>query len=180
MAEKKRSQWQKLTSTLGILIVAAAVGVLMATLWFPVYRIHGRSMTPTVNEGEIVLAVKGGSVAAGDVVALRYGDRILMKRVIATAGETVDIDADGTVTVNGERLAEPYVKEKVYGSCNIKLPLEVPEGRLFVMGDNRELSSDSRNSAIGCVEREQIAGRVVWKIWPLRSVGVVNREARNG
>ena len=153
------------------LITVAAIAVLVAVLWLPVLRIYGSSMTPTLGEGDIVLSVKGGSFKTGDVVAFYYNNKILVKRVIAKSGDWVDIDDDGNVTVNGIMLDEPYVSEKALGECDIKLPYQVPESRVFVMGDHRSTSVDSRNSAIGCVSEEQVVGKIVFRVWPLKSFG---------
>ena len=153
------------------LITVAAIAVLVAVLWLPVLRIYGSSMAPTLGEGDIVLSVKGGSFKTGDVVAFYYNNKILVKRVIAKSGDWVDIDDDGNVTVNGIMLDEPYVSEKALGECDIKLPYQVPESRVFVMGDHRSTSVDSRNSAIGCVSEEQVVGKIVFRVWPLKSFG---------
>ena len=153
------------------LITVAAIAVLVAVLWLPVLRIYGSSMTPTLGEGDIVLSVKGSSFKTGDVVAFYYNNKILVKRVIAKSGDWVDIDDDGNVTVNGTMIDEPYVSEKAFGECDIKLPYQVPESRVFVMGDHRSTSVDSRNSAIGCVSEEQVVGKIVFRVWPLKSFG---------
>ncbi len=153
------------------LITVAALAILISTQLLPVFRIYGTSMTPTLTEGEMVVAVKTENLSQGDLIAFYYNNKILVKRVIATSGEWVDIDSDGNVTINGEPLDEPYVSEKSLGQCNIDLPYQVPDGRVFVMGDHREVSVDSRMSAIGCVAQEQIAGRLVFRIWPLQRIG---------
>ena len=153
------------------LITVAAIAVLVAVLWLPVLRIYGSSMTPTLTEGDIVLSVKGSSFKTGDVVAFYYNNKILVKRVIAKPGDWVDIDDDGNVTVNGNLLDEPYVSEKAIGECDIILPYQVPESRVFVMGDHRSTSVDSRSSAVGCVSEEQIVGKIVFRVWPLKSFG---------
>lgn len=163
-----------LRSTIAILVVVAAVAVLIATLWMPVLQIYGSSMTPTLQEGEIVVSVKGSELKRGEIVAFYYNNKVLVKRLIATPGEWVDIDADGYVTVNGEPLDEPYLQEHALGDTNIALPYQVPDGRYFVMGDHRSTSIDSRNTAVGCVAEEQLVGRIVFCVWPLRSFGKVN------
>ncbi len=167
----KRRYLRTLRSTLYSLIVVAAIAVLVATLWLPVMRIFGTSMTPTISEGEIVIALKGSTFENGDIIGFYYGNRLLVKRVIATSGQWVELDWDGNVKINGQPLDEPYLKKKAYGDVNIEFPYQVPEGRVFVMGDNRETSYDSRNSAIGCVSNEQIVGRVVLRIWPIWKIG---------
>ena len=176
--ELKREQYKRryrrtLRSTIFILIVVAAAAVLAATIWLPVFRIYGSSMTPTVSEGEIVVSMKGMSFEKGDVVAIWFGNKLLVKRVIAAPGEWVDIDQDGYVYVNNQLLDEPYVSERAFGECNIELPFQVPEGRYFVMGDHRSTSQDSRSTAVGCIAEEQIVGRIIMRVWPLESFGRV-------
>ena len=159
-----------LKSTIFMLVVVAAIAVLVATTWLPVLQIYGSSMTPTLNEGEVVVSVKGSSFKQGDLIAFYYGNKILVKRCIATPGQWVDIDEDGNVYIDGKRLNEPYVKEKAFGDCDIKLPYQVPEDRYFCMGDHRETSVDSRNSSVGCISKEQIIGRIFFRIWPLNDL----------
>ena len=159
-----------LKSTIFMLVVVAAIAVLVATTWLPVLQIYGSSMTPTLNEGEVVVSVKGSSFKQGDLIAFYYGNKILVKRCIATPGQWVDIDEDGNVYVDGKRLKESYVKEKAFGDCDIKLPYQVPEDRYFCMGDHRETSVDSRNSSVGCISEEQIICRIFFRIWPLNDL----------
>ena len=124
-------------------------------------------MAPNLNDGEIVVSVRTGKPEQGDLIAFYYNNKVLVKRVIATPGQWVELDEDGNVYVNGEALEEPYLKEKDMGDCDIEMPYQVPDGRWFVMGDARATSVDSRNKAIGCVSEEQIVGRLVFRIWPL-------------
>ncbi len=166
-----------LRSTLYTLITVSAVAVLVATLWLPVFRTTGSSMTPTLDDSDVVVAVKNGRFETGDVIAFYYNNKILIKRVIAQAGDWVNIGEDGTVYVNDMALNEPYVEELAFGDCNIELPYQVPESRVFVMGDHRSVSVDSRNTAVGCVAEEQIVGKLVFRVWPLRSLGALNLEA---
>ena len=169
----RRRYGQTLKSTVAVLIVVAAVAVLVATLWIPVLRIYGTSMVPTLKDGQIVVTVKGSSFEQGDIVAFYQGNKLLIKRFIAGPADWVDIDADGNVSVNGEELEEPYIAEKAYGETNIELPYQVPDSRYFLMGDNRGVSIDSRNTAVGCVSDEQIVGKIVFRIWPLSEFGPV-------
>lgn len=176
--ELKRVRHQKkyrntLKSTIYILVIVAAFAILVATLWLPVLEVYGASMSPTLEEGNIVASVKSGNFDSGDVIAFYYNNKLLVKRVIAGPGDWIDIDKDGTVLVNGEALEEPYLDEKAYGDTNIELPYQVPDGRWFVMGDHRSVSVDSRNKSIGPVAGEQIVGKLVYKIWPLDSIGEV-------
>lgn len=176
--ERSRLQYRSrygraLRSTLRALAVAAALAVLVATLWLPVLRIYGSSMWPTLTDGQIVLCVKTRSFAPGDVTAFYHGNKLLIKRYVAGPSDWVDIDDSGNVTVNSEPLEEPYLAEKAFGQTNISLPYQVPEGRYFVMGDNRDASVDSRTTAVGPIAMDQVVGKVFFRIWPLREFGVV-------
>lgn len=164
-----------------VLVAAAAASVLIATLWLPVFQIFGSSMSPTLHEGEIVLALKGNSFHRGDVIGFYYGSKLLVKRYIAGPGEWIDIAEDGTVYVNDEALEEAYISEKAFGNCNIDLPYQVPENHFFVLGDHRDVSIDSRNTAIGCISDEQVVGKIVFCVWPISNFGLLkNGGAKYG
>lgn len=176
--ELKRERYKKryrktLRSTVYLLITVAAVAILVAVLWLPVLEIYGNSMSPTLENGQIVLSVKTDDMQTGQVLAFYYNNKILVKRVIAQAGDWVNIDADGNVYVNGTVLDEPYLPDKALGECNIELPYQVPESHVFVMGDHRSTSIDSRNTAVGCVSVDQIVGRLVMRVWPLPDFGKI-------
>ena len=169
----KRRFGRVLRSTLFTLVVVAAMAVLVATIWMPVLQIYGSSMTPTLNEGEIVVSVKGSDFEPGDLVAFYLGNKILVKRCIAGPGQWVDINENGDVSVDGELLDEPYLTEKALGECDQSFPYQVPESRYFCMGDHRATSVDSRHSAVGCVAEEQIVGKIVFRVWPLSGFGAL-------
>ena len=176
--EKKRILYKKkfrdtLKSTIAVLVVVAALAILAATLWLPVLRIYGNSMTPTLSEGNIVATVKTTEFQPGDVIAFYYNNKLLVKRVIAGPGDWVDLADDGTVYVNGKELEEPYLEEKALGETNIDYPYQVPEDRWFVMGDHRSVSLDSRTKAIGPIAEEQIVGKLVWRLWPFDAAGAL-------
>ena len=160
-----------MVNTIYSLVVVAAVAVLVAVLLLPILRIYGHSMNDTLDEGDIVVSLKGSDFKTGDIIAFYYNNKILIKRVIGKAGDWVDIDQDGNVYVNGNLIDEPYLDEKAFGECNIELPYQVPESKVFVMGDNRSVSVDSRNTAVGCIAEEQIVGKVVYRLWPLKDFG---------
>ena len=170
--ELKREQYKRrfrrlLRSTVNALIVVAALAALVATLILPVLQIAGTSMEPSLNEGDIVLLVKDKKMKTGDLCAFYYSNKILIKRVIATPGDYIWIESDGTVVLNGQKLDEPYISEKALGECDVEFPYQVPENNYFVMGDHRETSIDSRSSVIGCISQDQFLGKIFCKIWPL-------------
>ncbi|MCD8241753.1 MAG: signal peptidase I [Lachnospiraceae bacterium] len=177
-AERARLQYQKkfrrtLRTTVYALVVVAAAAVLVATMFLPVLQVSGSSMEPTLSDGDIIVLVKSGDFETGDLVGFYYQNKLLLKRVIAGPGDTVDIDKEGNVYVNEELIDEPYLAEKALGETDRDYPVQVPEGRYFVMGDNRTTSIDSRSSAIGYIETDQIVGKVVFRIWPLDRLSVL-------
>jgi signal peptidase I len=183
-AELNRARYRRryrnvLRSTVYTLITVAAIAVLVATLLMPVLQIYGSSMTPTLSDGDIVVSLKQSEFESGDVVAFYYNNKILVKRVIAKSGEWVDITPEGDVYVGKtssdmQLLEEPYLKEKALGDCNIEFPYQVPESRVFILGDHRSVSVDSRNTAVGCVAEEQLVGRLVFRVWPLAFFGQID------
>ena len=169
----RRSFSRSVRSTIFTLVTVSAVAVLVAVLLLPVLRIYGTSMNPSLTEGDYVVSIKGSDFKTGDIIAFYYNNKILVKRVIAKSGDWIDITQDGDVYVNNVKIDEPYVSEKSLGETNIELPYQVPEDRVFVMGDHRSVSVDSRNTAVGCVAEEQIVGKIVYRVWPVSGFGKV-------
>lgn len=176
--ELRRIKYRKdfsriLRSTVSSLLVVAAVAVLVSMLLLPILRVTGSSMTPTLQNDELVVCSKRSNFKQGDVVAFYYNNKILLKRVIGISGDVIDIKEDGTVYVNGEVIEEPYVNELALGTCDIELPYQVPDNRIFVMGDHRSVSVDSRSTTVGCIADEYVIGKVILRLWPFKSVGII-------
>ena len=169
----KNSFHQALQRTLYLLLVVAAVVVIISVLFLPIIHISGASMSDTLEDGDLVVAINNHKFQTGDVVGFNFNNEVLIKRVIATAGDWVDLDVAGNVYVNGRLLDEPYVTEKSIGECNIILPYQVPDGKCFVLGDHRATSIDSRNRSVGCIPDSKVVGRLLLRIWPLEAFGRV-------
>ena len=170
-----RSRYTRvLRSTIYALVVVAAVAVLLATLFLPVLQVSGDSMNPTLEDKDILLLVKSDSMKTGDLCGFYWQNKLLLKRVIGLPGDIISLDENGVVTVNGTVLDEPFVDELALGECDIKFPYQVPENRYFVLGDHRATSIDSRSSVIGCVEKNQIVGKVFIRVWPLSSFSLIH------
>ena len=173
--ERKRYRRQKaynkaLSGTVYVLTIVAAVAVLIATLVLPVLQIEGTSMEPTLYNGDIVLLMKTNRFDRGDLCGFTWNNKLLIKRVIGLPGDWIEIDTDGTIYLNGDKLEEPYVEHKALGECDLEFPFQVPQEQYFVIGDMRESSIDSRNTVIGCIPKDQIVGKVFFRVWPFKSI----------
>jgi len=173
--ERKRYRWQKayfkaLRGTISVLTYVAAIAALIATLVLPVLQIEGTSMEPTLLNGDIVLLTKTTQFDRGEICGFAWNNKLLIKRVIGIPGDWIEIDTDGTVYRNGEKLDEPYAQQIAFGECDLEFPYQVPQEQYFVLGDMRESSIDSRNTLIGCVEYDQIIGKLFFRIWPLKRI----------
>lgn len=173
---KNRSEYFRLLrSTLSSLIVVAAAAVLISMLFLPILRVTGSSMAPTLETDELVMCRKTGDFERGDIIAFYYNNKILLKRVIGVSGDVIDIANDGTVSVNGKKIDEPYTSDLSLGECDINLPYQVPDERVFVMGDHRSVSIDSRSSSIGCIAEEAVVGKVVFRLTPFKRIGKLKK-----
>jgi len=154
-------------STLSVLAVIAAVAVLVSTLFLPVIQVSGNSMEPTLSDGDVLVLLKSKHYERSQLCCISWQNKMLLKRIIGLPGDVVSIDTEGNVTVNGVLLDEPYVSDKTLGECDVTFPCQVPEGKVFVLGDHRSTSIDSRSSEIGCVDQDQIVGFVLFQVWSI-------------
>ena len=173
--ERKRYRRQKaynkaLRGTVYVLTIVAAVAVLVSTLVLPVLQIEGTSMEPTLSNGNIVLLAKTTRFNHGDLCGFTWNNKLLIKRVIGLPGDWIEIDPEGNVYLNGDRLEEPYVEKATLGECDLEFPYQVPQEQYFVIGDMRESSIDSRNTMIGCIPKDQIVGKVFFRVWPIKNM----------
>ena len=168
----RRDRMSRYTNALKITLVALvfviSISVLLAVLWIPVLRVTGTSMTPHLEEGDIVIIRKTSNFKTGNIIAFYYNNKILLKRVIAGAGDVVDMDKDGNVYVNNSKIDEPYAVDKGKGRCDIEFPYQVPEDSWFVLGDHRSTSIDSRSDEIGCIKQEDVIGKLFFRIYPFK------------
>lgn len=173
--EEARYSFRKMLWNIAVvLIAAAAVTALVMTRLFVLIRINGSSMAPTLVQNEIIFLRQTKEIEKGDIVGFYYGGRILLKRAIGAAGDKIEIDKEGNVSVNGQVIDEPYLEKSALGKCELTFPYEVPEGMIFVLGDNRDISIDSRIRSIGCVEKEQIVGKAAFRVWPYDHIGMLH------
>ena len=162
----KRKYRKTLTSTVSVRIVAAAVAVLVSTIFLPVIQVSGSSMNPTLSDGDVLVLFNSGRYERGDLCCISWGNKKLLKRVIGLPGDRITMDVEGNVYVNDELLDEPYISEKALGQCDVEFPCLVPDNTVFILGDHRTTSIDSRSSVIGCINKEQITGHVIFRVWP--------------
>lgn len=180
MAQTFKEKYRRNRDTLewyDALAVAVAAIALIFTFAVRIVQVDGSSMNPTLYNGERVLIATFLKPDYGDVVIIDsyipYG-KPLVKRVIGKAGDVIDIDFDkGIVYRNGEALEEPYTAEPTWTYESVEFPITVPDGCLFIMGDNRNNSKDSRDREIGCVDTRDVLGVALWRIMPFNKMGAV-------
>lgn len=172
---REKKNWRSaLRSTIYTLVVVAAIAVLVAMLVLPVLRVSGSSMEPNLNDGDIIVGIKSRDFEIGQICCFYYNNKLLLKRVIATEGDWVEMDEAGFVYVNGTQIEEPYVKDRGLGICDVEFPYQVPEASLFLMGDHRSTSVDSRSTIVGCIPEDEIVGKILLRVWPLQDFGTIN------
>ena len=176
-AEKApRSTRSDIYDWLQCIVMAIVICVLFFSFIVRLVDVVGSSMYPTLEDGDkIIVSNLFYTPKQGDIIVFRkdeYREEPLVKRIIAVEGQTVDIDFEkGIVYVDGEALDEPYIAELTNDPEDFFGPVEVPEGCIFVMGDNRNASTDSRRSAIGMVDERCIMGKVYFTVFPLKNFG---------
>lgn len=165
--QRRGSTWHTVR-TVVITAVVLAVIAAAALIWTPVHQVAGQAMTGTLEDGDVVIALRAGEAKPGELILFRAPDGSrLVRRVIAVTGDEVNILEDGTVLVNGVALEEEYVTNPMRGEGDFPLPYVVPSNRYFVLADDRSDELDSRMMAVGSVKAEQVLGRVALRIWPL-------------
>ncbi|MEA4921305.1 MAG: signal peptidase I [Clostridiaceae bacterium] len=172
----KTSAGEELFGWAQSLIWALIFLVLVSSFLVRISGVLGNSMYPTLKNGDRVLVQLMGYDEAqnGDIVVImasQFDDEPLVKRVIAVAGDVIEIGGEGEVYINGEKLYEPYINEQYFSQGSLDAPYTVPEGHVFVMGDNRNHSADSRLEEIGALNTDDIIGKVFFRLWPVGSFG---------
>ena len=182
-ASQKKEEGRDLYEWTQALVCSVLAVVLLFTFVVRLIGVDGHSMVPTLQDGDRLLVLNSlwdSDYEYGDIVVLRkesFLEEPIVKRVIATEGQTVDIDfASGSVYVDGELLEEDYINEPTYVDEGTQFPLAVPEGSIFVMGDNRNHSSDSRSSDLGTVDTRYVIGKAVFLLFPGADEGTARRD----
>ena len=170
--ENRKKEYRRvLRNTLIVVVFVAALAVLISSFFVTVLKVTGDSMSPTLDTGEIVIAQNQSKFEIGDLIAFYYNNKVLVKRVVGSPGDWITIDDEGNLSVNGVAVEEDYVSDKSLDPTDLEYPYQVPENRFFVLGDHRSASIDSRSSVVGCVTREQLIGKVFFRVYPFKVFG---------
>ncbi|MFZ2537743.1 MAG: signal peptidase I [Oscillospiraceae bacterium] len=168
---------KEIFSWIETLVISLIAVALIITFVGRMMRVDGSSMEKTLHHGDRIITTSiHGDYKYNDVVVVRRkGDTPIVKRVIALSGDKIDINFEtGSVYVNDKLLSEPFINEITKNPINFDGPVVVPEGHVFVMGDNRNLSDDSRNAKIGMIDERNIFGKVIFRLFPLSKMGKID------
>ena len=169
---RRRKKQRILKALTGIFLgLTLTAGALYGSQRFTTLRITGTSMEPGLEDGDLVVFARCGQPAPGRICSFTWENRTLVKRIIGLPGDWVQVDPTGRVLINGRHRPEPHIPEPAPGPTDVEFPCLVPGDSLFVMGDRRETSVDSRNTAIGPVPLDRVQGLAVFRLWPLEDFG---------
>lgn len=175
-AKKNKTRWIKIFDLCGSVIAAMVIIFVIFTFLCRPTSVVGSSMESTLQNGDWLITTRQSEYKQGDIVIItqpNVHNEPLIKRVIATEGQTIDINfTSGQVMVNGKEIDEPYIKELTHTSYDVQFPLVVEDGKVFVMGDNRNHSSDSRDSGVGQIDTRYILGKAKFRILPFGSFNI--------
>ena len=166
----KNQTFKRTVKIVLIIFVTTSLLLNLFTFIMPVVKYYGNSMSPTLEDGQILIASKMAEIESGDIIAFYYNNKVIVRRVIATGNSQVSIDVFGTVSVDGKELDEPYIDSKTLGQSNLSFPYNVPTNSFFVLGDNRDVAMDSRLSEIGVVTEDRLLGKVVFSLSPFGAI----------
>lgn len=185
MNENKNKNIESVYDFAGIIVAALLSVCIIFTFFFKISTVVGESMENTLKDGNtVIISATNHDIEYGDVIVIsqpNYYEKVLIKRVIAVGGQTIYFDRmTGKVVVDGEQLDEPYIKENMEFTYSMTSTYTVPEGKLFVMGDNRNESADSRDMGIGMIDERYVVGKVLYRVGDLKLFNSDLEESQNG